>query len=84
MQKNENTLFDVAAEKIGAKNDRRFAMALGVDQPVISKIRHGKLAVGATMVIAIHQATGMPIKEIKSYVTRGPQVASRSVKRGFL
>lgn len=81
MQKNENTLFDVAAEKIGAKNDRRLAMALGMDQPVISKIRHGRLDVGATLVVALNEITGMEIKEIKSYVTRGPQVASRSVKR---
>lgn len=81
MQKNENTLFDIAAEKIGAKNDRRLAMAIGVDQPVISKIRHGRLDVGASLVIKLHEATGMTIKEIKAFVTRGAQVPSLAVKR---
>lgn len=77
MKKDENSLLDIVGEKLGTKNDRHLARALGVDQPVISKIRHGRLAVSAPMVVRIYDATDMPVSEIKSFITRGAQ--SRSV-----
>lgn len=78
--KNENALLDLVAEKIGphGRYDAGLARALEVAPPVISKIRHGRLPVAAGMVLRIHLLTDMPIREIKSYVTRGPQMPKRA------
>ena len=72
--KNENDLLDLAAEMVKAKNDAQLSRALGVAPPVISKTRHGRLPVGAALVIKIHEVTGMAIALIKSHITHGPQV----------
>lgn len=71
--KNENALLDLVAKTIGARNDAKLARGLEVAPPVISKIRHGRLPVGALLIIKIHEITGMPVAEIKSYITYGPQ-----------
>lgn len=71
--KNENALLDLAAEMLKAKNDAQLARDLEVAPPVISKIRHARLPVGASMVVKLHEATGMTVREIKSYITHGPQ-----------
>lgn len=75
--KNENALLNAVAAKVGTRTDAQLARALGVPAPVISKIRHGRLHVGAGMVLRIHLLAEMPIREIKSYVTRGPQAPDR-------
>ena len=82
--KNENALLDLASEMLKAKNDAALCRALEVAPPVISKIRHGRLPVAAGMVLRIHLLTDMPIREIKSYVTRGPQVPKPQRYTGFL
>lgn len=71
--KNENALLDLVAEKIGARNDAQLARGLEVAPPVISKIRHNRLPVGTSMVVKIHETTGMTVRDIKSYITHGPQ-----------
>ena len=72
--KNENALLDLAAEMVKAKNDAQLSRALGVAPLVISKVRHGRLPVGATLVIKIHEVTGMAVADIKAHITHGPQV----------
>jgi len=71
--KNENMLLDLAAEILKAKNDATLCRALELSPPVVSKIRHNRLPVGAGLVIKLHEATGMAVREIKSYITHGPQ-----------
>jgi len=71
--KNENTLLDLAADMIKAKNDAQLARGLEVAAPVISKVRHARLPVGAALVIKLHLATGMAVREIKTFITHGPQ-----------
>lgn len=74
--KNENALLDLAAEMLKAKNDAQLSRALAVTAPVISKVRHARLDVGPALVIKLHEATGLAVREIKSYITHGPmQVA---------
>ena len=77
---NENTLLDLVAEKIGARNDAQLARGLEVAPPVISKIRHNRLPVGAALIIKIHERTGMPVAEIKSYLTNGMQAPREAGK----
>lgn len=38
---------------------------LGISPPVISKIRHCRAGVGASLIIRIHEVTAMPVREIK-------------------
>ncbi len=71
--KNENDLLDLVAEMVNARNDAKLSRALGVAPPVISKTRHGRLAVGAALILKIHEVTGLSAAEIKSYITHGPQ-----------
>lgn len=48
----------------GLKNDAALSRALEVAPPVISKIRAGKLKIGATLVISIHEISGLSIAKI--------------------
>jgi len=60
-----NDLLNQVKRIAGLKNDAALSRALEVAPPVISKIRAGKLKIGATLVIAIHEISDMPISEIK-------------------
>lgn len=59
-------LLDYLLEKFEIKNDRQLAIRLGVQQPIISRIRNGKATVSADMMLKIHETFEVPIKEIKS------------------
>lgn len=65
-QDNSGTLFDVMLHRLSLKNDAALARLLEVAPPVISKIRHGVLPFGATLIIAVHEVTEWPIKDIKA------------------
>lgn len=61
-------LFNAMQSLCDIKNDAALAIALQVRSPVISKIRHGKLRVGPTMIIKAHKVTGWPIEAIESLI----------------
>lgn len=75
--KNENALLDLAADILKCKNDAALCRALDVAPPVASKIRHARLPVGASMVVKLHETTGMPVADIKAYITHGPQQVAK-------
>lgn len=60
-----NHLLDVIIEKLSLKNDAALAKALDVTPPVISRIRHEKIAIGATLLIAMHEETGLSVRELR-------------------
>jgi transcriptional regulator with XRE-family HTH domain len=66
-----NTLLDAIVDRLRLKNDAALCRVLDVSPPVISKIRHGKLEIGATMLIRIHEASGLSLKDIKKYLPAG-------------
>ena len=47
------------------RNDRHLAARLDVSTPVISRIRNGKCAVSAEIMIRVHEVFGLPIADIK-------------------
>jgi hypothetical protein len=61
----ENKLLDHVLKVTGLKNDAVLCRKLETAAPVMSKIRHGQTKVGATLIIRIHELTGMSVKEIK-------------------
>ena len=62
---NPNHLLDVLIEKLELKNDAALSRALAVAPPVISKIRHRRLPVGASLLIRMHEVTDMSIRELR-------------------
>jgi hypothetical protein len=61
-----HVLLDYLRRTYDLKNDFLLAKALGVLPPQISKIRNKKSKIKSAMILAIHDAFGMEIKEIKA------------------
>lgn len=62
---NPNHLLDILIEKLNLKNDAALSRALEVAPPVISKIRHRRLPVGASMLIRMHEVSAMSVRELR-------------------
>ncbi|MBK4738101.1 hypothetical protein [Noviherbaspirillum pedocola] len=60
-----NNLLDSLIEKLNLKNDAALSRALEVAPPVISKIRHRRLPVGASLLIRMHEVSDLSIKELR-------------------
>lgn len=61
-----NRLLDALIERLNLKNDAALSRALEVAPPVISKIRHARLPVGASMLIRMHEESGLSIRELRN------------------
>jgi plasmid maintenance system antidote protein VapI len=61
-----SALLDYLMSKLNLKNDAALARALDVQPPVISKIRHNRLPIGATLLITMHELTGKTIAELRA------------------
>ena len=60
-----NHLLDTLIKKLGIKNDAALSRALEVAPPVISKIRHNRLPVGASLLIRMHEVSDISIRELR-------------------
>lgn len=60
-----NRLLDVLRKNLKVKNDAALSRTLEVAPPVISKIRHRKLPVGAALLIRMHEVTGLNIIDLR-------------------
>jgi len=65
-QYNPNHLLDILLGKLQLKNDAALSRVLEVAPPVISKIRHHRLPLGASLMIRMHEVSDLPIREIKA------------------
>jgi hypothetical protein len=65
MQYDPNNLLDKVLDKLKLKNDAALARVLEVGPPVISKIRHHRLPVGASLLIRMHEVTDLSILELR-------------------
>ena len=61
-----NHLFDTLIKRLRLKNDAALADLLEVAPPVISKVRHHRLAIGASLMISMHEISGLSIKELRA------------------
>lgn len=59
---------DQISRVLQVKNDAALGRALDVPPPVISKIRHGRLDIGPTLLVRIHEATELSIHEIRKFM----------------
>jgi transcriptional regulator with XRE-family HTH domain len=69
---NPSALLDAVREKLDLKNDAALARALEVAPPLLSRIRHNKLPVGATLLVAIHELTGVPTRDLRALMGDQP------------
>ncbi|PFH10111.1 hypothetical protein BCF11_2520 [Collimonas sp. PA-H2] len=61
-----NHLLDSLIEQLKLKNDAALARALGIAPPVLSKIRHRRLPVGASLLIRMHEVSALTIAELRA------------------
>ena len=65
--KKAHALFDYLKARFGLRNDRELAAALGLQSSgYVSRVRHGHLPVSAELMLKIHDAFGLEIREIKA------------------
>src|SRR6476646_9563984 len=62
---NPDNLLDSLIERLNLKNDAALSRALEVAPPVISKIRHRRLPVGASMLIRMPEVSPMSVRELR-------------------
>ncbi len=60
-----NRLLDTLRDRMKLKNDAALSRALEVAPPVISKIRHRSLPVGASLLIRMHEVTELSIRDLR-------------------
>jgi hypothetical protein len=60
-----DNLLDSLIAKLGFKNDAALSRALEIGPPVISKIRHRRLPVGASLLIRMHEVSELSIKDLR-------------------
>ena len=61
-----NNLLDTLIDKLHLKNDAALSRVLEVAPPVISKIRHRRLPVGASLLIRMHEVSDLSIRELRT------------------
>lgn len=60
-----NKLLDTVIARLGLHNDAALCRELGVSAPVISKIRHKRLPIGASLLMRLHEASEISIRELR-------------------
>lgn len=66
---NPNRVLDAIMEKLELKNDAQLSRALEVAPPVISKIRHYTLPIGATILLRMHEVSDISIRELRALMS---------------
>jgi plasmid maintenance system antidote protein VapI len=61
-----NRLLDTMRERLHLKNDAALSRALEVHPPLISKIRHRRLPVSASLLVRMNELTGLSIRELRN------------------
>ncbi|MGH8808992.1 MAG: hypothetical protein ACREX0_14055 [Noviherbaspirillum sp.] len=62
---NPNRLLDTLLQTLQLRDDSALSRKLRVATNVIQNIRHGKIPVAASMLIWMHEATGISIDELR-------------------
>ena len=64
-QQNGSAVLDALVTRMNLRNDAALSRKLEVSPAVISKVRHGRQPVGASLLLRMHEASGMPVKELR-------------------
>jgi plasmid maintenance system antidote protein VapI len=63
---NPSLLLDALHAKLKLKNDAALCRALEVAPPIISKIRHGRANLSSSLLLRVHELTGMHVRELQA------------------
>ena len=64
----DHALLDAIRDEFELKNDAALSKLLGIQPPVISKIRHGKVLISPGHILRIYDATKWSIDKIRGYL----------------
>ena len=64
-QYDPNYLLDVVRTQLQLKNDAALARSLEVAAPVLSKVRHFRMPISGSLLIRIHEVTGLQMRELQ-------------------
>lgn len=59
-------LLDSVTKLVGVKNDAQLSKKINVAHPIISKIRNRKVGFSASVILAIHESTGLSLPVIRN------------------
>ncbi|WP_020655148.1 hypothetical protein [Massilia niastensis] len=65
-----NRVLDAIIAKLRLKNDAALSRVLEVAPPVISKIRHSALPIGATILLRMHEVSDYSIRELRALMVK--------------
>ena len=72
-----NRVLDAIISRLRLKNDAALSRLLDVAPPVISKIRHSTLPIGATLLIRMHEESDFSIGQLRALMVKeGSDAAS--------
>jgi hypothetical protein len=63
---NPGALLDALIGRLGLKSDAALARELEVLPPVISRIRHRRLPVGPSILLSMHEVSGLSTRELRA------------------
>lgn len=58
-------LIDGVIAALELKNDAALARAAQIAPPILSKVRNGRLPITASVLLRLHDATGIPVAELR-------------------
>ena len=70
-----NRVLDAMIARLRLKNDAALSRVLEVAPPVISKIRHCTLPIGATLLLRMHEESEFSIRELRELMVRPQDMA---------
>jgi hypothetical protein len=76
---NPDNVLDAIIAKLKLKNDAALSRVLKVAPPVISKIRHRTLPIGATILLRMHDVSNFSIRELRALMASPRKVATPSM-----
>ena len=60
-----NRLLDAIAAALGTAGDKKLAAKLGLSPHVLAGLRNRRLPVTATMLLKMHEETGLPVESLR-------------------
>lgn len=60
-----NRLLDTLTQRLGVKSDKALSQKLKIHKSLMTGIRQQRLPVGASLMMGIHEATGIDLPELK-------------------
>lgn len=64
----QHKLLDACMKLASVKTDKALGDRIGIASTVMSRVRHKKLPVTPTTILAIHEKLGMPVSEIREFL----------------